>query len=86
MNRIIHIGLDVHKDSIAVAVLRPDTTEVDERVIPNTPEAIRKLLSRQDRTKPKATTNVSDRGLTGHLISTFLEMSRERNESARSPG
>ncbi|MBE0417817.1 MAG: IS110 family transposase [Coriobacteriia bacterium] len=39
-----HIGLDVHKETIAVAVLRPGGTEVDERVIPNTPEAIRKLL------------------------------------------
>jgi len=48
MNQITHIGLDVHKDSIAVAVLRPGTTEVDERVIPNTPEAIRRLLSRHD--------------------------------------
>ena len=48
MNQITHIGLDVHKDSIAVAVLRPNTTEVDERVIPNTPEALRKLLRRHD--------------------------------------
>lgn len=46
MNECTHIGLDVHKDTIAVAVLRPGGTEVDERVIPNTPEAIRKLLSR----------------------------------------
>jgi len=48
MNQITHIGLDVHKDSIAVAVLRPGSTEVDERVIPNTPEAVRKLLRRHD--------------------------------------
>ncbi|MDI6900888.1 MAG: hypothetical protein QMC79_04250 [Anaerosomatales bacterium] len=38
MNECTHIGLDVHKDTIAVAVLRPGTTEVDERVIPNTPD------------------------------------------------
>ena len=37
MNECTHIGLDVHKDTIAVAVLRPDTIECDERVIPNTP-------------------------------------------------
>ena len=37
MNQLTHIGLDVHKDTIAVAVLRPDTVECDERVIPNTP-------------------------------------------------
>ncbi|MDY0339917.1 MAG: IS110 family transposase [Coriobacteriia bacterium] len=46
MNECTHIGLDVHKDTIAVAVLRPGTTEVDERVIPNTPEAVRRLLRR----------------------------------------
>ena len=32
MSDITHIGLGVHKDTIAVAVLRPGTTEVDERV------------------------------------------------------
>jgi len=36
MNECTHIGLDVHKDTIAVAILRPSATEVDERVIPNT--------------------------------------------------
>lgn len=46
MDQLTHIGLDVHKDTIAVAVLRPGGSEVDERVIPNTPEAIRKLLRR----------------------------------------
>lgn len=48
MHQLTHIGLDVHKDTIAVAVLRSGTTEVDERVIPNTPEAIRRLLARHD--------------------------------------
>jgi len=48
MDECTHIGLDVHKDTIAVAVLRPGTTEVDERVNPNTPEAVRRLLSRHD--------------------------------------
>ena len=38
MNQLTHIGLDVHKETIAVAVLRPDTIECDERVIPNTSE------------------------------------------------
>ena len=45
MNEFTHIGLDVHKDTIAVAVLRPGTTDCDERVIPNTPEALRRLLA-----------------------------------------
>ena len=46
MDQLTHIGLDVHKDTIAVAVLRPTSTDCDERVIANTPEAIRRLLSR----------------------------------------
>jgi hypothetical protein len=46
MPEFTHIGLGVHKDTIAVALLRHDATECDERVIPNTPEALRKLLAR----------------------------------------
>ena len=46
MDNITHIGLDVHKDTIAGATLRPGGTSCEERVIPNTPEAIRKLASR----------------------------------------
>jgi len=41
MNQLTHIGLDVHKDTIVVAVLRPDAAECDEGVIPNTSEAVR---------------------------------------------
>ncbi len=63
MNQTTHIGLDVHKDSIAVAVLRPGTTEVDERVITNTPEAIRRLLSRHD---PHLTSLCCEAGPTGY--------------------
>jgi len=63
MNECTHIGLDVHKDTIAVAVLRPQTTEVDERVIPNTPEAIRRLLTRHD---PTATCLCYEAGPTGY--------------------
>lgn len=43
---VTHLGLDVHKDSIAVAVLRPGELEPDQRVIANTPEALRKLIRR----------------------------------------
>ena len=46
MQEPTHIGLDVHKESIAVAVPRPGTVECDERVIANTPEALRKLFAR----------------------------------------
>ncbi len=46
MDNIIHLGLDVHKDTIAVAILRPGELTPDERVIVNTPEALRKLVAR----------------------------------------
>ena len=45
MNNITHIGLDVHKDTIAVATLRPESGSCEERVIPNTPEGIRRLVA-----------------------------------------
>lgn len=63
MNECTHIGLDVHKDTIAVAVLRPGITEVDERVIPNSPEAIRRLLARHD---PRLTRACYEAGPTGY--------------------
>lgn len=63
MQQLTHIGLDVHKDTIAVAILRPDTTEVDERVISNTPEAIRRALSRHD---PASTSLCYEAGPTGY--------------------
>jgi len=47
MDHVTHLGLDVHKDTIAVATLRPDQDLPDERVIPNTPEALRKLVGRR---------------------------------------
>jgi transposase len=48
MDKITHIGLDVHKETIAVATLHPEALTCDERVIPNTPEAIRKLVARME--------------------------------------
>src|SRR5713226_4882985 len=39
-----HVGLDVHKETTAVAVLRPGTLDPDHRVIATSPEAYRKLV------------------------------------------
>lgn len=44
MGNATHLGLDVHKETVAVAVLRPGATVPEERVIPNTPEALRNLV------------------------------------------
>jgi len=48
MSNVTHVGLDVHRDSTAVAVLRPGVSEPDEWVIPSTAEAYRKLMRRFD--------------------------------------
>ena len=44
MDNRTHVGLDVHKEQTAVAVLRPGESEVDHRVVATTPEAFRKLV------------------------------------------
>jgi len=45
MDNATRLGLDVHKETIAVALLRPNQETPDERVIPNTPEALRALVA-----------------------------------------
>ncbi len=47
MDHVTHLGLDVHKDKIAVAILRPDQNVPVERVIPNTREALLGLVARR---------------------------------------
>lgn len=44
--RTMYVGLDVHQDSISVALIRPDAQHPDEDQIANTPEAIRRLVHR----------------------------------------
>lgn len=46
MDSLTHVGLDVHKESTAVALLRPGAVEPDHRVITSTAEAYRKLVSK----------------------------------------
>lgn len=45
MDNFTHVGLDVHKETIAVATLRPGALVCEERTIPNSPEAIRKVMA-----------------------------------------
>ena len=46
MKRVQFVGLDVHADTIAVAVAEPDGTVRSVGVMPNRPESIRKLVKR----------------------------------------
>jgi len=44
-----YVGMDVHAESIAIAVVEQDGTERDVGTIPNRPEAIRKCLKKLGR-------------------------------------
>ena len=44
-----YVGMDVHAESLAIAVVDGDGTERDLGVIPNRPEAIRKYLKKLGR-------------------------------------
>jgi hypothetical protein len=46
MNKIRFIGLDVHADTIAVAVAEPSGEVRSLGTIPNRPESIRKLIAK----------------------------------------
>ena len=73
MHELTHIGLDVHKETVAVAVLRPGTSECDECVIANTPAALRKLLSRYpDRTALRTCYEAGPTGYDTHRLLTSL--------------
>ncbi len=64
MDERTHIGLDVHQDTIAVAVLRPGERAADERVIPATPEALRGLVKRMG--EPSSLAGCYEAGPTGY--------------------
>ena len=46
MSKVRFIGLDVHADTIAVAVAEPDGDVRSMGIIPNRPESIRKLVKK----------------------------------------
>ena len=48
MKKVRFVGLDVHADTIAVAVAEPGGTVRSVGVIPNRPESIRRLVKQLD--------------------------------------
>ena len=46
MSKVRFVGLDVHAETIAVAVAEPDGGARALGVIPNRPESIRKLIAK----------------------------------------
>src|SRR4030042_1729769 len=78
MEEHIHIGLDVHKETVAVAVLRPDSSQCEERVIANTPEALRRLISRfPDRASLRTCYEAGPTGYDTHRLLAGLGVPRE---------
>ena len=66
MKKVRFIGLDVHADTVAVAVAEPDGEVRSMGVIPNRPEAIRKLVKKLG---PPAQLRVCyEAGPTGYVI------------------
>jgi len=72
MDNATHLGLDVHKETIAVAVLRPGRVEPDERTIANTPEALRALIRRGSFERPVACYEAGPTGYETHRLLTSL--------------
>jgi transposase len=60
--------LDVHKQTISVAVLRPGGAEPDERTIANTPEALRLLIRRGRFEHPVASYEAGPTGYETHRV------------------
>jgi transposase len=68
---LTYVGLDVHKDTIAVAVLRPGREGADQQTVPNRPEAVRKLVSSWQ--NPAACRICYEAGPTGYELQRHLE-------------
>ncbi len=66
MKRVQFVGLDVHADTIAVAVAEPGGAVRSVGVIPNRPESIRKLVKRLG--SPEHVRACYEAGPTGYVI------------------
>ena len=66
MSKLRFVGLDVHADTIAVAVAEPDGEVRSLGVIPNRPESIRKLMGKLGR--PATLRVCHEAGPTGFVL------------------
>ncbi len=86
---ITFVGLDVHQDSISVALFRPGAQAPDEDQIANTPEAVRRLVRRWK--DPAAVRAFRDAGLPvvsvdakkKELVGDFKNVGREWQPTGR---
>src|SRR5436190_17793290 len=66
---LTHLGMDVHKDSISVGILRPDDTLDVERVF-NDEESVRRLIGRFP--DPRGLSACYEAGPTGYELHRLL--------------
>ena len=71
MKRVLFVGLDVHADTIAVAVAEPGGTVRSVGVIPNRPESIRKLVKQLG--SPEHVRACYEAGPTGYVMGIISE-------------
>lgn len=71
MSSITYVGLDVHKQTIAIALRRPGTGEMVEWQIAHEPTAVRRLIRRLQTHAPVACTY--EAGPTGYVLQRQLE-------------
>jgi len=72
-NSITWVGMDAHKNSIAVAALFPDSSEAVEWTETTTPEAIRRLARKLRREAPGEVRCCYEAGPTGYALHRQLE-------------
>ena len=67
-----HLGMDVHKDSISIGILRPDEESPDVERIFNDEPSIRRFLARFDEPRP-AVEPATRPGPTGYELHRLLD-------------
>ena len=72
MRKVQFVGLDVHADTIAVAVAEPGGTVRSVGVIPNRPESIRKRVKRLG--SPEQLRACYEAGPTGYVLFTGMSV------------
>jgi transposase len=72
---ITWVGLDAHKDFIAVAIRQTGATEFVETQVPNEPQAIRRFLRKVRRTAPGEIRLAYEAGCCGYALQRLIEAS-----------
>ena len=80
-----HVGMDVHKKDIAVAMLIPGETEPIEWTVRNDQRSLRKLVRRLERDAPGPIEAVYEAGPCGYTVQRQIRASASPSTSSRRP-